>query len=178
MKKEPSFKLFTIIMIISLFITALWNKLIIIKNIIHYILDPTFGFLLIWNATYGMLIIVFLISLFTIIVQKYFTDQETIKKLKEDQKRIQKEIKQYRGDPKKIMELQKKQLQALPRSLKLNLRPMIITSIPLLLLFRWFWDFFKILGDPKFFGFMSWFIFYLVFTLIFSGMLKKFLKVV
>jgi len=165
-------------MFISLGISFFWNDLSFIKNLIHSILDPTLGVLLRWNLTEGMLIIVFLISLFTVIIQKYFTDQDSLKRLKLEQKRLQEEMKKFRGDQKKTMELQKEQLKALPETFKLNLRPMIITSIPLILFFRWFMDFFKTIGDPKFFLGFSWFLFYLIFVIIFNILLKKVLKVI
>ncbi len=165
-------------MFISLGISLFWNDLGFIKNLIHSILDPTLGSLLRWNLTYGMLIIVFLISLFTVVVQKYFTDQDSLRKLKEDQKKLQEEMKKFRGDQKKTMELQKEQLKALPETFKLNLRPMILTSIPLILFFRWFMDFFQTMGNPKFFLGLSWFLFYLIFVIVFNMLLKKFLKVI
>ena len=168
MKKHSSFKTFVIIMLVSLFITAFWNDLKIIKEGVHFILDPTLGFLLHWNLNYGMLLIILLLSVITVLIQKYFTDQDSLKELKKEQKRIQEEIKKYKNEPKRAMELQKKQLEALPKTLKLNLKPMVLTSIPLLLFFRWFMDFFATLGNAKFFGFMSWFVFYLIFTLIFT----------
>jgi len=39
-------------------------------------------------------------------------------------------------------------------------------------------DFFSALGDPKFFGFLSWFWFYLLGTLIFGTILRKIMNVV
>jgi len=165
-------------MFLSLGISIFWNDLGFIKNLIHYILDPTLGALLRWNLTEGMLIIIFLISLFTVIIQKYFTDQDSLKRLKVEQKKLQEEMKKFRGDAKKTIELQKEWSKALPETFKLNLRPMIITSIPLILFFRWFMDFFQTISNPKLFLGLSWFLFYLIFVVIFNMLLKKFLKVI
>jgi len=62
-----------------------------IKDSVHFILNPSAGFLLNWNLNFGMLIIVLFITIFTTVVQKYATDQETLKEIKKEQKEIQKE---------------------------------------------------------------------------------------
>jgi uncharacterized membrane protein (DUF106 family) len=98
--------------------------------------------------------------------------------MKKEQKFIQGEMKKYREHPEKMMELQKKQMEFLPKMLKISMRPIIYTAIPLILFFRWFMDFFTAAGDPKFFGFLSWFWFYLILSLIFSSILRKLLDVV
>ena len=46
------------------------------------------------------------------------------------------------------------------------------------ILFRWYMDTFTDLGDPKFFGFLSWFWFYLIFAIVLGGIIRKLLKVV
>ena len=60
---------------------------------------------------------------------------------------------------------------------------MIFTGIPFILFFRWFMDFFTAIeeatGAPvRFFGFLSWFWFYLIFTIIISSVLRKWFDVV
>ena len=87
-------------------------------------------------------------------------------------------MKKYKDHPEKIMELQKKNFESIPKMMKLSMRGIIFTGIPFVLFFRWFMDFFEAAGNPKLLGFMSWFIFYIVFSLIFSSILRKYLKVV
>jgi uncharacterized membrane protein (DUF106 family) len=176
--KEGSFRLIFIIMILSLAVAAFWDSLPIIKNSVHWVLNPSAGALLNWNPTLGMLIIVLIISLFTTLVQKYATDQETLKELRKEQKIIQEEMKKFRHDPAKIMELQKKQFEFMPRTMKLSMRSIVYTGVPFILLFRWFHDYFSAIGELKFFGFLSWFWFYLIFVMIFSTILRKWMKVV
>ncbi len=179
MNKEGSYKPLIFVMILSLFIAAFWDSFPVLKNSVHFLLDPTAGVLLNLNPTIGLSIIVFIISLFTVIIQKYATDQETLKELRKEQKIIQEEMKKYKDHPEKLMELQKKQFEFLPRTMKLTMRPIIYTGIPFILFFRWFNDFFTTMQDVKFFGITgSWFITYLVLSILFTSILKKVLKVV
>lgn len=178
MNKEGSFRGIFIVMIISLLIAFFWDSFSFIKDTVHAILNPTAGTLLNLNLTWGMIILVFLITLAMTLIQKYATDQETLRELKKEQKILQEEAKKYREHPEKLMEFQKKQMEFIPKTLKLSMRPIMITGIPLILFFRWFIDFFSAAGNPKFFGFFSWFWFYLISSIVLSSILRKVLKVV
>ena len=178
MNKEGSFKGIFIVMFIALMIAFFWERISWIRNAAHSILDPSAGILLGWNLTLGMTIIIILITLIMTLVQKYATDQKTLREMKKEQKELQEEMKKAREHPEKMMELQKKQFTFLPKMMKLSMRPVIYTSIPLILFFRWFMDFFNVIGNPKFFGFLSWFWFYLLGSIIFSSILRKIFKIV
>ena len=166
-----------LVMIISLIIASLWNTVPMIKDSIHSFLNPSIGALLNWDLLWGMTLLVFLISIFMTLVQKYGTDQETLKKLKAEQKELQKEMKEFRDDPAKVLELQKKSFEFMPLMMKHSMRPIIYTGIPLILLFRWFMDYFAALPDFRFFGFFSWFWYYLILSIIFSSILRKIMNV-
>jgi uncharacterized membrane protein (DUF106 family) len=176
-RKETSFKGILIMMLAAFVIAGLWDAVPAIKNSIHYVLDPTLGVLLNWNLDIGMLIIIFFISLITTLVQKYATDQKALAEMKKEQKDLQEEMKVNRENPQKMMELQKKSFEFLPKTMKLSFRAVTFTAIPFLLFFKWFMDYFATVSH-KFFGFMGWFWFYFVFAMIFSSILKKVLKVV
>jgi uncharacterized membrane protein (DUF106 family) len=175
--KEGSFMPLIVIMIASTIIAFYWDKLPWIGKAIHFIFDPTAGALLNWNRTVGMIIIVFIITLLTTLVQKYATDQKTLKELKKEQKEIQKQTKEFKNHPEKLMELQQKQMAMLPKQMKLSMRAIIYTGIPFILFFRWFNDYF-IANPTKFFGFIGWFWFYFIFTMLFSSILRKYMDVV
>ncbi|MFW6233549.1 MAG: EMC3/TMCO1 family protein [Nanoarchaeota archaeon] len=179
-KKEKSFIPVFVVLIISLLIASFWDKIDIIKNTAHKILNPSAGVLLEYNLILGMILLTFIIAIFMTIIQKYTTDQEELKKLKKDQKAMQEEMKKYKQDPQKIMELQKKQMQELPetfmKTFKLGMRPIIYTGIPLILFIRWFYDYFASIGTSKIFG-IHWIIVYIILTMIFTGVLRKILKV-
>ncbi|MBI3623789.1 DUF106 domain-containing protein [Candidatus Pacearchaeota archaeon] len=176
--KKGSFKLVFIVLIISLVIASLWNKVSWISKPIHSVLDPSLGALLNWNLLIGMIIIVAILNLITTLIQKYTTDQETLRSIKQEQKALQEEMKSHRDNPQKMMELQKKSLEFIPQTMKLSMRSFTYTAVPLILLFRWFIDTFNALGNPKFLGFLGWIWFYLLSSIIISSILRKILKVV
>ena len=182
-KGEGGFTLIIIIMLASLLIASLWDKTPAIKNSVHYILNPSAGFLLDWNLNIGMLIVVFVITLLTTIVQKYATNQEALKELKKEQKEIQKQMKEFKNHPEKVMELTKKQWKLMPKQMKLSMRALAYTGIPFILFFRWFGDYFiaaeEIAGEPiRLWLGMSWFLFYILFAIVFGAMLRKWWDVV
>jgi uncharacterized membrane protein (DUF106 family) len=176
--KEGSFTPLIIFMLISLVLAGLWDKVPVIKNSIHFVLDPSAGALLTWNLNIGMLIVVFIITVITTIVQKYATDQKTLKEMRKEQKEMQKQMKEFRDHPEKMMELQKKQFAMMPKQMKLSMRAIIYTGIPFILFFRWFQDYFVAAGSPKFWLGLGWFLFYLIFAMIFSSILRKWWDVV
>ena len=176
--KGVSFKVILLIMFASLIIAFYWEKATWISGPIHSILDPTLGALLNWNLTLGMFIIIFIIALITSLVQKYTTDQKTIRELKAKQKEINKKSREFRHDPQKMMEIQKELMPISMKMMKLSMRPIIFTGIPFILTFRWFGDYFASIGDPKVLGFLGWFWFYLIFLLVFGAIIRKILKVV
>ena len=178
-KKQVRFRTIFIVMFAVMIIASLWNSFPLIKNAIHYILDPSFGVLLKWHLYGGMIIIALFISVVTSLIQKYATDQEALKELKKAQKKVQEEMKKFQkeGNAVKMMELQKKQFSSMPEMMKLSMASIIYTGVPFVLFFRWFDDFFESIGDPAFLGFLSWFWFYLILLMITGGILRKILKV-
>lgn len=176
--KEGSFTPLIIFMFLTLILAGLWDKVPLIKKSIHYLLDPTAGALLSWNLNIGMLIIVFIITIFTTIVQKYATDQKTLKEMRKEQKELQKQMNEFKNHPEKLMELQKKQFAMMPKQMKLSMRSIMYTGIPFILFFRWFNDFFIAAGSPRFWLGLTWFWFYLIFAMIFGSFLRKWLDVV
>lgn len=176
--KEGSFTLIIIMMLISLLIASLWDKIPEIKNSVHAVLNPSAGFLLNWDLNIGMLIVVLVITLLTTIVQKYATDQKALKELRKEQKEIQNQMKEFKNHPEKLMELQKKQFKLIPKQMKLSMRAIAYTSIPFILFFRWFGDYFIEAGNPRLWLGMSWFVFYLLFAIVFGAILRKWWDVV
>lgn len=165
------------IMVLSLLVVFSWNSVPGVKSSVNALLDPTAGALISWNLTWGMMAVIFIIALITTIIQKYTTDQVAIKELKDEQKAIQKEIRNFKDDPQKMMEMQQETIPLTFKILQLSMKATIFTIIPFILFFRWFMDFFAEIGDPLFFGFFSWFWFYLIFVMIFSSILRKIMKV-
>ena len=172
-------KLYLIIMVVGLLVPMVWNSFPIVKDSVHFILDPSFGNLLNWDILWGMSIIVFFITLLTTILQKYGTDQVALKGMKDEQKLLQEEMKKHKDNPEKFLELQKKSMEFIPKTMNLTMKPLLFTAVPFILFFRWFYDYFSSaeLVGFKFFGWISWFWFYFIASIVFSSILRKLLKV-
>lgn len=170
--KKGSFTPVIIVMLLTLVVAGLWDKVPSIKNTIHSVLDPSAGALLNWNLNIGMTVLVLIVTLITTLVQKYATDQKKLKELKKEQKDIQDEMKKFRDDPTKAMELNKRSMPLMMEQMKLGMRGVVYTGIPFILLFRWFTDYFVAAGSPKIFG-IGWIWFYLIGAIVFGSILRK-----
>lgn len=174
--KEGSFVIIFVVMLVSLLVASLWNTMPAIKNSVNVVLNPTAGALLSWHLVGGMTILVMLLSLFMTIIQKYTTDQETMGEMRDEQKKLHEEMKKHSPGSKEYTDLSMRSMKFLAPMMKMGMRPLAYTAIPIILLFRWFQDYFTLV-DFKFWIF-TWFWFYLVGTIIFSSIFRKILKVV
>jgi len=179
MDKKGSFVPIVIVMLITLLIASFWNTYPTIKDSVHVILDPTAGILLNFNVLWGMTLLIFIITVIMTVAQKYGTDQKTLREMKAEQKELQKQMKEFKDHPQKLIELQKKQFEFMPLMMKHSMRPIIYTGVPIVLFFRWFMDYFSTpaLESFRFFGFLTWFWYYLLASIIISSVLRKIFKV-
>lgn len=142
-------------------------------------LDSFFNFILGWTLDFGnaagILIISFLLTLMITLIYKKFTDQEVMTSLKKEIKELSNEAKAYKEDPKKALELQKKAMEKNLEYFKHSLKPMLITMLPLLIIYSWLGGVFKESGAVLF-G-LSWIWIYIISSFIFSMLLRKLLKV-
>ncbi|MBI5392196.1 DUF106 domain-containing protein [Candidatus Woesearchaeota archaeon] len=135
-----------------------------------------FGWALAINPLFGIFFIAFFITLFTTIIYKYSTNQNTMKQLRDDTKALQKQLKET-IDLEKLKsinaELQAKSFE----TLKHNIKPMLITFIPTALVFLWLRTQFATSTEKIFFGIFGWLGTYILATFVFSFVLRKLLKV-
>jgi len=89
------------------------------------------------HPTISIISLAFLVTLGISIVNFFMVDREKMKEIKNRQKELRKEMKQYKDNPEKMMELNQKMLEDLPEQMKHSFKPMLITLIPLLILFAW-----------------------------------------
>jgi uncharacterized membrane protein (DUF106 family) len=160
---------------LALILAFFWNSIPYVRDTAHAILNPSVGVLLDWNITWGLIIVSFFISLIISMLQKYTTDQKLLKEIKVEQKFVQEEMKKYKGHPEKLLELQKKQMEFFLKTFDITIRPALYTSIPFILLFRWFNDYF-VANPVKIFGFLGWIWAYLIFSILFSIVFRKLFK--
>ena len=121
--------------------------------------------------------LVVILTLFSTLIQKYCSDQEELRRLKKEQKEIQKKMKEYKHHPEKMAEFQKELFPLTGKMMKVSMGGMVYTSIPFILFFRWFNDFFLSIGNPSILFGLNWFWFYFISTLFISTILRKLLKI-
>jgi len=121
-----------------------------------------------WNARISIVVLSFFVTLFITIVTYYMTDRVRMKELKDKQKRLRKEIKQYRDNPQKMMELNKQMMEDMPEQLKHSFKPMLITMLPIIIIFDWLRSTFVLTAIAK-----TWFWWYIGSSIVFSMTLRK-----
>ena len=99
--------------------------------------DAILGNLVGSNPKLALVVISFAIAMFTTLAYKYFSNQDELKKIKEDVKSMQAEAKEHKDDQKKAMEINKQIMQRNMESFKHNIKPMVITFLPIILIFGW-----------------------------------------
>ena len=100
-------------------------------------LNPVLQPLLNWSPFLGILVLALILSFLVTIIYKYFTNQEEMKRLKEQQKEYQKQIKSLKDKPDEMMKVQKEAMKINFEYMKHSLKPTLITMIPVLLIFGW-----------------------------------------
>ena len=95
-------------------------------------------------------------------------DKKRMKEIKDKQKRLREEMKQYKDNPTKMMEINKQMMEDMPEQLKHSFKPMLVTIIPLLILFNWLRATFAITAIAG-----SWFWWYIISSIAFSMILRK-----
>lgn len=127
--------------------------------------------LIIDNPKLSIVIISFLISLFVTVIRYFMTDKEKMREIKEKQKKLRAEMKMYKNNPEKMMELNRKMIDDLPEQMKQGFKPMIITLIPILLIFAWMKSVYAVTEIAN-----SWLWWYIISSIIFSIILGKIFK--
>jgi len=93
--------------------------------------------LIVGNPRSSIIVLAFVVSFVLTIIRYYMTDKEKMKEIKERQRELRKEMKEFKDNPEKIMEINKQMLEDMPEQLKQSFKPMLVTIIPLLIMFAW-----------------------------------------
>ncbi len=101
------------------------------------LLNPIFNPLLNLPTLWALVILSFLISLVITLITKYATDQDLMKRLKEEMKELQAEMKELKKEPEKAMQIQKQVMQTNMRYMKQSFKSMFYTFIPIIIIFSW-----------------------------------------
>src|SRR3989344_1965257 len=101
------------------------------------VLNPVLQPLLNASPFLGILILSFIVSLLITLSYKLFTNQQEMKRLKEEQKEYQKKMKELRSNPQEMMQIQKDSMKKNMEYMKHSLKATLFTMLPLLLIFGW-----------------------------------------
>ena len=105
-------------------------------NFLDAIFNPWLLPLLNLPAFWTILIICAVLTFLITIVYKYTTNQKEMKRIKEDLKKYQKEMRETK-DTKKLMSIQKKALELNMKYMMASFKSTLYTLIPILILFAW-----------------------------------------
>ncbi|MBI2666301.1 DUF106 domain-containing protein [Candidatus Woesearchaeota archaeon] len=104
-------------------------------------LDPIFNPVLLpllnKSPFLGIVVLGFVISLLITLVYKYFTNQEEMKRLKDQQKEFQQRMKGLKSNPDEMMSVQKEAMKANMEYMKHSFKATLITMLPVLIIFGW-----------------------------------------
>lgn len=147
------------------------------------IIDSIFNFLFGWavaiSPLVGIIFVSFVLSLLSTLSWKYLTDQILLKELREKTKALHAQVKNNKDNPAKLKEINskmaKENLESLKLQYKQSIKPMIATLIPFAFAFSWIRNNSAFQADIflSFGGVGS----YIIFSIIFSMILRKAMKV-
>lgn len=105
-------------------------------------LDPIFNPVLLpllnlVGPFWGIFILSLIISVIVTVIYKYTTNQELMKRLKDEQKSYSQKLKELRSNPEEMMKVQKEAMKVNMEYMKLSFKPTLITMLPILLIFGW-----------------------------------------
>ena len=127
-----------------------------------------------------MTLAVIVITLLITIVQKYTVDQNVMRELKEDSKKMRKELKSIKHDPVKMQLHQKKMMDLSMKQMKMSFKPMMYYMIPLIVFFTWMRNVMGnmvVLRPPIWPWEMGYLGTYILLSIFFSIIFRKILKV-
>lgn len=101
------------------------------------VLNPVLGPLLTKSPLLLILLVSLLISVIITVAYKFLTNQEEMKRLKEQQKEFQKQMKELRQHPEEMMKVQKEAMKSNMDYMKHSLKATLITMLPIILIFSW-----------------------------------------
>lgn len=139
-----------------------------------------------WSPLLSIIVFSLVITAVLSFLYKKLINKEEFDRLKERQKELREQMKECKDNPQKLAEIQKELLQSSTASMKLTFKPMIITFIPILIviyslkklytnasignIIAWPWNL-PFVGNGA-----GWFLCYVIFSLIFSLILRKAFK--
>ena len=123
------------------------------------------------NPKISIIIISFLVTLLMTSIRYFVTDRKLMRDIKDKQKFVREEMKKHRDNPDKMIELNKQLMEHFPAQMKQTFKLMIITMIPVLIIFSWMRNAFAVTEIAT-----SWIWWYIVASIVFGIILGKLFK--
>ena len=101
------------------------------------LLNTLFGPLLLLPPLFAVLLVSLFISLLSLVITKYTTNQHVMKDLKDQLKAYQAQIKTLKNEPQKAMDVKKKAMDVNMQYMMHNMRATLFTFLPIILIFGW-----------------------------------------
>ncbi|HLD02179.1 MAG TPA: EMC3/TMCO1 family protein [Candidatus Nanoarchaeia archaeon] len=99
--------------------------------------NSVFGPLLKFHPFILTFIVSVIMTLIVTLIQRFTTNQKEMKLLKEQQTYFQKEMKENKSNPEKLVELQKQAMGVSMKYMRHSMRSTIFTILPVILIFGW-----------------------------------------
>lgn len=99
--------------------------------------DIIFGPLLNLPDLWAILLVSVVLSFVTTLIYKYATNQDLMKRLKNEMNELKKEMKELKHDPQAAMAVNKKMMETNTKYMTQSMKPMIFTFLPIILIFGW-----------------------------------------
>ncbi|HLP79543.1 MAG TPA: EMC3/TMCO1 family protein [Acidobacteriota bacterium] len=101
------------------------------------ILDPVFHPLILIDPLFAILVLAFCLSLLSAIAYWKLTDQHVMKALKEEMKKLQGQVRKYRDNTEKMLEINAKLMSKNKDYFMQSFKPALATMLPALIIFGW-----------------------------------------
>jgi uncharacterized membrane protein (DUF106 family) len=124
------------------------------------------------NPKMWIIILSFVATSFLTAITYFITDRNLMKSIKEKQKKLRAEMKEFKNDAQKMMEINKKMMEDFPLQMKQSFKVMIITLLPVLIFFNWLRNALSTTSLVN-----SWLWWYIISSVIFSIVLRKVFKI-
>lgn len=137
--------------------------------------NAIFGKLIQWQPLLGLIIICLIFTLIVTLIYKFTTNQTLMKELKAKLKSHQAEMKTFKNDPQKLMAIQKEAMEANMKYMMQSFKPMLFTFIPVIIMWSWLRTVYEA-TTISFIGITSWIWIYIIFSMAFSMILRKIMR--
>ena len=105
--------------------------------VLDFVFNPIFNPLLKYGPALTIIIIAAIVSLLVTIIYKYTTDQDKIKRMREESKELRLQLKEHKSNPEKVNEINSRMIAISMDQMKQSWKSMIFTMVPVILIFGW-----------------------------------------